>query len=106
MDEAIAKLAEASIRYVDWIINGIPAVFGAMAKYLYDNVHKDRAFSFAVFGTNIFLAFFAGNVVHEFLPVEVDNKGGIMMVTGFCTYPVLGLIEQKAQQVIKKLRKT
>lgn len=104
MNEAIAKLAEASIGYVDWIINGIPAVFGAMAKYLYDNVHKDRAFSFAVFGTNIFLAFFAGNVVHEFLPVGVENKGGIMMVTGFCTYPVLGLIEQKASQVIQKIK--
>lgn len=104
MDEAIAKLAEASVRYVDWIINGIPAVFGAMAKYLYDNVHKDRAFSFALFSTNIFLAFFAGNVVHEFLPPEVENKGGIMMVTGFCTYPVLGLIEQKMQQAITKLK--
>lgn len=104
MDEALAKLAEASLRHIDWIINGIPAVFGAMAKYLYDNVHKGRTFSFVVFGTNIFLAFFAGNVVHEFLPADVEHKGGIMMVTGFCTYPVLGLIEEKVKQLLKKLK--
>lgn len=106
MDEVLAKLAKAAISYTDWIVVGAPAMFGAMAKYMYDNVRKDAAFSFAVFGTNIFLAFFAGNVVHEFLPDSYANEGGVLMVTGFCTYPVLGLIERKASTVIKKLKQS
>jgi undecaprenyl pyrophosphate phosphatase UppP len=106
LDEVIAKLARAAIDYTDWVINGVPAMFGAMAKYMYDNVRKNTAFSFVIFSTNIFLAFFAGNVVHEFLPTGYANEGGILMVTGFCTYPVLGLIERKAADVIAKIKRS
>jgi len=104
MEEFISKFLELFMRSTDYFINGVLAAIGATAKYLYDNAKHGRTFSLIIFFTNTFLAFFVGNVVHEFLPADTDNIGGILMVTGFCTYPVVELIEQRAQNLIDKLR--
>lgn len=116
MEDAIAKLAEvlAAIAHEakdlvktisEFIVSGLLASFGAMAKYFSDNMTKKQAFSFAIFFTNVFLAFFVGNVVESFLPASIESKGGILMMAGFCTYPILNLIEVKGKDIVAVILK-
>jgi fluoride ion exporter CrcB/FEX len=101
-DQFITKITAAAVRWFDFLLNGSFAAFGAMAKYLYDNVRCHRSFKFSVFLTNIFLAVFAGVIANGFIPETVETRDELIIIVGFCTYPFLTLIEFKIDQFIKK----
>lgn len=79
---------------------GVLSLIGGMANYFYYNEKNNRVFSVIGFLTNVFLSYFIGMIAGDWLP-ESDNKYGLIMVCGFCCYPILGLIESKIKKWIE-----
>ena len=49
------------------------------------------------FCVNMFLAFFVGNMVGSLIP-DSQFKDGLLMTAGFCTYPILNIIETQSRR--------
>jgi len=92
---------EVIVRTIELVQFGLLSLIGGIANYFYYNQKTERAFSVIQFMTNIIVSFFLGMVVGDFVP-EGEYKYGLVMVSGFCCYPLLGLIEYKVKQFIKK----
>lgn len=97
--EAI-NLFLASNLTVTLMTNGVLATFGAIANYLYANVHKKIPFKLWTFFVTAFLGFFVGNVVGSFLPHDFPFRDGTLMVSGFVCYPILALIETEFPRMV------
>lgn len=82
---------------------GALASLGGMAAYLYHVTQGRVKFSWIIFVINVFLAFFVGNVVGEFLDVGHKHRDGLLMVAGFCTYPTLGFIESQFRKILNRM---
>ena len=76
---------------------GMLAPFGGVANYVYLTVQHGRAFSWIMMMVNMFLAFFVGNMVGSLLP-DSQFKDGLLMTAGFCTYPILNIIETQSRR--------
>ena len=48
-----------------------------------------------MFAINLFLAFFIGWVVGQFLPVS-GFRDGLIAISGFSAFPILDIMEKKA----------
>jgi len=79
---------------------GLLSLIGGIANYFYYNEKFDRNFSTITFLTNILLSYFIGMVAGDMLP-ESEHKYGVIMVSGFCCYPILGLIESRVRKFIE-----
>ena len=82
---------------------GVLSLIGGIANYFYYNEKHGKRFTVAAFVTNIVLSYFIGMIAGDWLP-ESDHKYGIIMVCGFCCYPILGLIEHNVKKLIDKER--
>ena len=81
---------------------GMLASFGGVANYVYLTVQHGRAFSWVMMLVNMFLAFFVGNMVGSLLP-DSQFKDGLLMTAGFCTYPILNIIEVQSRKRLGQL---
>lgn len=82
--------------------NGVLATFGAIANYIYLSAKKSQPMRFMPFMMTAFLGFFVGNVVGNFIPPDFAYRDGTMLVTGFCFYPILSVLENKIPQIFAK----
>lgn len=95
-ESLIFELTEKAQRYLSV---GIVSAIGGIACYLYEHVKGDRDFSILSFLTMIFLAFFVGNVLGEFLPKDMQSRDGIIMVAGFSSWPILDALKTNGSKI-------
>lgn len=93
---------ESLTRLYDLFAAGLLSVLGGTAAYTYKTVKEDTGFSFKHFFINAFLAFFIGNVVGNFLPPTAQYRDGLLMLAGFATWPILGIMEFYGRRVVVK----
>lgn len=87
-------------RVGDMMQFGILASLGGLANYLYITVYQEKKFSFIMMLVNLFLAFYVGNVVGSFIPEENKYRDGLLLVCGFCTYPILSVVETQSKRFL------
>ncbi|BAU39964.1 hypothetical protein [Ralstonia phage RSP15] len=80
-------------KLLDFLAAGLLSTFGGISAYLYTTFRKGESFKFTGFVINVVLAFFLGNVVGSFLPQTFEYRDGILMIAGFSTWPLLGIME-------------
>lgn len=95
ISDLVTKLSASS-----FFMAGILALFGAVANYIYSSIHKKTPFGIGTFIGTAFLGFFVGNVVGSFMEPNFPYRDGILMVSGFVCYPILGLIESEIPKAI------
>lgn len=64
-------------------------------------MRQGRKFTILFFCLNIFLAGFVGFVIGKFIP-ESGIKDGILAISGFSSFPILTIIEEKGASMILK----
>lgn len=89
---------------------GMLGAFGAVANWAYVTVTQPgRPVRIGLFMCNVIMSFYVGIVVGSFLGPDSPNRDGVILVCGFCAYPMLGLIEANfksaATAFIAKLRR-
>lgn len=89
-------------RLIDLFAAGLLSVFGGSAAYIYKTVKDDTGFKFGQFFINAFLAFFIGNMIGGFIPHDASFRDGILMLAGFSTWPILGVLEFYGKKAILK----
>lgn len=77
----------------DFLAAGLLSAFGGISAYLYTTFRNGESFRIIAFLINIVLAFFLGNVVGNFIPQSFEYRDGILMIAGFSTWPLLGILE-------------
>lgn len=92
----------AANRLYDLFAAGILSVMGGTAAYIYKIVKEDTGFSFKNFFINAFLAFFIGNMIGNFVPATAQYRDGLLMLAGFATWPILGIMEFYGRRMILK----
>jgi len=97
MDQLAEKLRELSQP-------GFLSLIGGIANYFYYNEKHQRAFNIASFFVNAFLAFFVGMVASDWVPMN-EFRDGLIMMCGFCCYPILGIFESRVIGFFKKIIK-
>lgn len=95
MEDFVAELTA-------WLRLGVLAAFGGAASYIYLMITKNRPFRWITFLANLFIAFFVGKAMGGFIPEGTRNFSGVVMLMGFCAYPVLGIVEEKIVSYINK----
>ena len=83
--------------------SGLLAAAGGVVGYLVD-VQRGKQFSWMQYGVFILVAFFVGQVLDSFLPLEMPGKGGVLMVAGTSAYPILVVLQTKVASLIEKLQ--
>ena len=71
---------------------------GGIAHYFYQ-VQKGEKFQFGMFIINIILAGWLGYVISGFVPNDSGMYWPLLSISGFCTYPLLRLIEKKTPEI-------
>ena len=89
-------------RLIELIQLGLLGAFGGMANYVYVTMQEERKFSWIRMGINMFLAFFVGNLAGSLLP-DSTYKDGVLMAAGFCTYPILNIVEVQSKRRLGQL---
>lgn len=89
-------------RLIDLFAAGLLSVFGGSAAYIYKTVKDDTGFKFGQFFINAFLAFFIGNMIGGFIPHDASFRDGILMLAGFSTWPILGVLEFYGKKAVLK----
>lgn len=89
-------------RVVDMLELGLLGSFGAIANYLYVTVMQGKPFVWIMFFANIIIAFFAGNLVGEFIHPANEYRDGIIMASGYCAFPLLAMVEVKFREFVGK----
>ncbi len=90
-----------------WTIckTGLLAMFGGVSAYLYKCVRKDSPiqFSWLTFIIMCILAYFMGVLIGDFIPPAYESKkDGIIMLCGYCSYPICALLESKYKSIFYK----
>lgn len=82
---------------------GLLASYGAAANYVYTMLKsEDQRFSLPKFLGLLFLATFVGNVIGGFIPHASPYRDELLMGFGFCTFPVLAVLEVKVKGILVK----
>jgi hypothetical protein len=93
---------------IEWVkeaaVTGWVWLFGWSAYYLY-LVSKWQAFLMSRFFINLFLAFFIGYVVWQFLDDQNSYRDWILAISWFASFPILDLFEKKGSHFINKFLK-
>lgn len=103
----LTKLLE---RLSGMVETGLLGTFGAIANWAYVSVTQPgRPMRFGLFACNVIVSFYVGNVVGAFIDETNVNRDGIILVCGFCAYPLLGLVEANfktvAQSFVDRFRR-
>lgn len=81
--------------FLKYILGGLYAGFGGVVHYLYQSQRSNPyRFSWTLLFINMIVAFFIGQVTWDSLPATFTNKGGVIMLTGFFSYPILDFFEK------------
>lgn len=86
----------------DLFAAGVLSVLGGTSAYIYRSIKEDTGFSFKNFFVNAFLSFFIGNLVGSFIPASMQYRDGLLMLAGFATWPILGILEFYGRRAIAK----
>lgn len=88
-------------RLLEALQNGFISMIGGIANYFYVTEKTKSRFKFLSFFTNCLLAYFVGVVVGDFIPME-EQTYGVLMVAGFCCYPIVGYFEKRVIKLLDK----
>jgi len=82
---------------------GLLASYGAAANYVYAMLkNENQTFSLTKFLMLLFLATFVGNFIGGFIPPDSPYRDELLMGFGFCTFPVLAVLEVKIKELTVK----
>lgn len=84
-------------RVVELAQLGLLGAFGGAANYVYVTIQNEQKFSWWRMIVNMFLAFFVGDMAGSLLP-DSQFKDGLLMTAGFCTYPILNILETQSRR--------
>ena len=84
--------------------SGAIAAFGGMVGYLVDVAHHERPFSWVTYGVFVLTAFFVGQVLDSWLPVDLPGRGGLLMVAGTSAYPILQVLRARTLALVERIR--
>lgn len=87
------QIEEFAGRLLDLLAAGILSAFGGVAAYIYGNTKSGSQFKVGGFIANALVAFFVGNVCGSFIPHDMTGRDGILLMAGFCSFPILALLE-------------
>lgn len=90
----------------DFGVAGLLGGLGGISSYLYTLMKQNRPFKISGFLLNTFLAFFIGNVIGSFIPLNYEYRDGILMVAGFSAFPILELISLFTTQYAERFLRT
>jgi hypothetical protein len=90
-------------RMADLAAAGMLAAFGGAASVLYSHVKDDKPLSVTLFVINILLAGFVGQLVGSLIPHDFAYRDGLLLSAGFCTFPILGLVQTYTTAGAEKL---
>lgn len=93
-------MSETLNKLFDMAMAGLLSAFGGVAAYVYKTIRDDTGFKMSQFLMNAFLAFFIGNMVGGFIPQGTSFRDGILMLAGFSTWPLLGVLEYYGKRAI------
>jgi len=77
----------------DFLVAGMLGGMGGISAYLYNLMKHNQPFKITGFLLNTFLAFFIGNVIGSFIPLDYAYRDGILMIAGYSCWPMLSLAE-------------
>ncbi len=98
MPEFLTAVASKFSRMAEF---GLLASYGASANYVYTMLkNEDQKFSLFKFLALLFLAAFLGNVLGGFIPANSDYRDELLMGIGFCTFPLLAVLEEKVRALM------
>lgn len=81
---------------------GLLGSFGAVANWAYVTVSDPQhPVRLGMFFCNVVISFYVGNVVGSFVDGANPHRDGIILVCGFCAYPLLGIIEENVVNAAK-----
>ena len=86
------------------IKSGALAAFGGAIGYLVDVAHREKKFSWLTYGVFVATAFFVGQVLDSWLPLDMPGKGGLLMVAGTSAYPILQVLRARTLALVEKIR--
>lgn len=83
---------------------GVLALTGGISAYLYRIVRTDNPlkFSWKSFLIQCFLSFWVGELFGRFISPEMANRDGLLMLVGFCSFPICSLLESKYKSIFFK----
>ena len=82
---------------------GLLASYGAAANYVYAMLKNEhQKFSIWKFLALLFLATFLGNFMCGFIPTDATFRDELLMGFGFCTFPLLAVMEEKMKGVLTR----
>lgn len=84
--------------------SGLLAAFGGVVGYMADVVHRGTPFSWPAYAVFVLTAFFVGQVLDSWLPLEMPGRGGLLMVAGTAAYPILVTMQARVVALIEKLK--
>ena len=90
--------------YLQKIIELWSTAWIAMVGWFWHNLYlmrKGRKFTVALFCLNILLAGFVGYTVGKFIP-EGGMRDGILAISGFSSFPILAILEEKGADLVLK----
>lgn len=93
-------MSEFGEKLFDMAVAGFLSAFGGVAAYVYKTIRDDTGFKTSHFFMNAFLAFFIGNMVGGFIPQGTSFRDGFLMLAGFSTWPLLGVLEYYGKRAI------
>lgn len=85
------------------IKSGLLAAGGGVVGYLVD-VQRGKQFTWFGYMGFIAVAFFVGQVLDSFLPMDLPGKGGVLMVAGTTAYPILAKLQEKVINMLDKIK--
>lgn len=83
----------------DLMATGAIGAFWWIANHLYQ-VSKGERFRWGMFAINAFLAFWVATVVWDFIPIEASYRDWVIGISGFSSFPILKLLEQRFPKYI------
>ncbi len=96
------ELAKVLERLSGMAETGLLGTFGAVANWAYITVTQPgRPMRLGLFACNVVVSFYVGNVVGAFISEGNPNRDGVILVCGFCAYPLLGLIEANFKSIVE-----
>jgi len=94
-------LSENVGEIVSMVETGIIGMLGGTVNYFYSAEKGKKAIGFGSFAVNAGLAFFVAFEMGELLPAS-DYRHGIAGLSGYCCYPIIGLLEAWIINAVKR----
>jgi len=97
----VGNLFTNTAEVISMIETGVIGMLGGTVNYFYSVERRKKAISFGSFAVNAALAFFVAFEMGELLP-DSEYRHGIAGLSGYCCYPIIGLLEAWFINAVKK----